>query len=571
MGSIAFLLWFVSIAACIAVAKQKGRSGIRWFFPGLFFGFIALICLTAIPTKRTGEEKWIDTRQGRRRLALGAIVLAVFQISVLLIAIGTSDGVDDPSPSPTSALISSPQPVETEVLQSTSSPESSRPATLTPLPTRASAAVQAPITTATPTPSATATPSPTPTAVPTPTATATPTPTTAATLTPTVITASTPSATATPTPTRSPEPQTSARFSSRGSAQSEGFQLVEGRYKLSLAVDGNSEAAWRLELFRRPGEVLLLEGAGKGTSVRGDAELLVEDSSWDLWFRIDVADAAEWSVRLTRVGDLLTPTPRPTLTPQPTATPRPTPTPTSTPTPRVFQSCQDVPESLIVVDSQGRRAVPRDLVPSAPDGDNDGFACGGQLGFAPTPTAEVTRTPPPTRTPRTFQSCQDVPESLIVVDTQGRRAVPRDLVPSAPDGDNDGFACGGQLELAPKPATTQRIQTLRNTVSLEFTQTMLPSIQTAAAYAEQRNWRLSGNYMELAAGSCDLARDAIDEIASISTDTVWDSVASHVGRACRAYWNVASALHAGNIDAAARSLDTATTALQRATSLVPLF
>ena len=470
---------------------------------------------------------------------------------------------------------------------------------------------------------------------------------------------------------------------------------------------------------------------------------------------------------LTRIAELSDPNSQPEKTPQPPATPRPTPTQ------QIFQSCQDVPESLVVVDTQGRRAVPRDLVPSAPDGDNDGFACGGQLGLAPTPTPESTRTPPPTRTPRTFQSCQDVPESLIVVDTQGRRAVPthlvpsapdgdndgfacggqlvltpspsraaakptttavpiptaaplqsqevsksiagrggarsdvlqfpvglyeiridisgndrrfafdtwsieffrtpgsilvleeigwgasdqwqgellvtdavwslwfsldvddkavwsvtltrvwvppvpssppartlqptasprstpastpqvfdscqdvpeslivvdtqgrravpRDFVPSAPDGDNDGFACGGQLELAPKPATTQRIQTLRNTVSLEFTQTMLPYIQTAAAYAEQRNWRLSGNHMELAAGSCDLARDAIDEIAGLSTDSVWDSVATHVGRACRAYWNAAGALHAGNVEAAARSLDNATNALQRATSLVPIF
>ncbi|MDE2903018.1 MAG: hypothetical protein OXP73_08305 [Chloroflexota bacterium] len=178
---------------------------------------------------------------------------------------------------------------------------------------------------------------------------------------------------------------------------------------------------------------------------------------------------------------------------------------------------------------------------------------------------------PPTPTPQVFESCQDVPESLIVVDTQGRRAVPRDLVPSAPDGDNDGFACGGQLELAPTPASTQRIETLRSAISLEFILTILPSIQTAAAYAEQRDWRRSGDYMELAAGSCDLARDAIAEIASLSAESVWDSVASHVRRACRAYWNAAEALQSGNIDAAARSLDNATTALQRATSLVPIF
>ena len=249
------------------------------------------------------------------------------------------------------------------------------------------------------------------------------------------------------------------------------------------------------------------------------------------------------------------PTATATISPTPTAAVAPTPPPT--PTSPVFESCQDVPESFVVVDTQGRRAFPSQLVPSAPDGDNDGFACGGQLGLA--------------LTPQTFQSCKDVPESLIVVDTQGRRAVPRNLVPSAPDGDNDGFACGGQLELAPKPASTKRIQALRDTVSLDFTLTILPSIQTAAAYAEQRDWRRSGDYVELAAGSCDLAHDAVAEIASLSPESVWDSVAFHLGRACRAYWNVASALDAGNIDAAARSLDTATAARQRATSLVPLF
>lgn len=360
----------------------------------------------------------------------------------------------------------------------------------------------------------------------------------------------------------------SARFASRGGEESEVFQLARGRYEVSLAVRGNDRRfvpdTWGLELFRKPGDTLVLASSGQGESDQWQGELQVKGSSWNLWFRLDVGDGAGWTVTLTRVGELSDLNSQPEQTPQPTATPRPTLTP------QIFQSCQDVPESLIVVDTRGRRAVPRDLVPSAPDGDNDGFACGGQLGLAPTPIPELTKTPSPTRTPRTFQSCQEVPESLIVVDTQGRRAVPRNLVPSAPDGDNDGFACAGQLELTPNPANTQRIQTLRNAVSLEVTLIILPSIQTAAEYAEQRDWRRSGDHMDLAAGSCDLARDAVAEIASLSAESVWDSVASHLGRACRGLWNAASALHAGNIDAAARSLDTATTALQRATSLVPL-
>ncbi len=74
-----------------------------------------------------------------------------------------------------------------------------------------------------------------------------------------------------------------------------------------------------------------------------------------------------------------------------------------------------------------------------------------------TPTARplqrtmlVKSTPTPTRTStpglRTWASCEQVPARLLRLDTQGRVAVKRELVPSQPDGDNDGFACGTQLE-----------------------------------------------------------------------------------------------------------------------------
>lgn len=120
-------------------------------------------------------------------------------------------------------------------------------------------------------------------------------------------------------------------------------------------------------------------------------------------------------------------------------------------------------------------------------------------------------------------------------------------------------------------ANAQRIRTLRTTVSNEFALTILPAVQSAAQFASGGDWRRSGNYMELAAGGCDLAQDAVAEIARLSPESVWDTVNSHLGRACRGYWDTANALHRGNIDAAARSLDNATTALQRATALVPLF
>lgn len=47
---------------------------------------------------------------------------------------------------------------------------------------------------------------------------------------------------------------------------------------------------------------------------------------------------------------------------------------------------------------------------------------------------------------QTYPSCEDVPPEHLRQDTQERVAVPAHLVPSQPDGDGDGFACGGQLE-----------------------------------------------------------------------------------------------------------------------------
>ncbi len=87
----------------------------------------------------------------------------------------------------------------------------------------------------------------------------------------------------------------------------------------------------------------------------------------------------------------------PTATPTPTCTPRPRPTPTPQVT---YAACDDVPTYLLRRDTQGRVAVGRQLVPSQPDGDGDGFACGDQLehrqaavaAYAAAPTATPTRT-----------------------------------------------------------------------------------------------------------------------------------------------------------------------------------
>ena len=60
--------------------------------------------------------------------------------------------------------------------------------------------------------------------------------------------------------------------------------------------------------------------------------------------------------------------------------------------------------------------------------------------------ARTTPQPIPTLRPGTYARCEDVPNNRLRIDRLGRVAVPRSLVPSQPDGDGDGFACGGQLE-----------------------------------------------------------------------------------------------------------------------------
>ena len=404
--------------------------------------------------------------------------------------------------------------------------------------------------------------------------------------------------TAPPRPTA--DTNLAGQFSGIGGKTSDLFQLAKGRYVLLLDVRGNDRFlapdTWKIELFRIPDDVVLLDRSSRGVSGRSSGGFLIEDASWKLWFRLNVGDDAHWIVTLRRVGELPPTTPGPEATaqitkdplkdPQPTPTSAPKPTPTKAPTggsaPTPTRTPElPIPQKHIVEPGESLVKIAERYGPTVSVlidlnsiQDPSLIRSGQVINIPPgsrTPVPTSTPTPLPTSTPQTYQSCKDVPESLIAVDTQGRRAVPRNLVPSAPDGDNDGFACGGQLELAPKPTSTQRIQALRNAVSLEFTLTMLPSIQTAAAHAEQRDWRRSGDYMELAAGSCDLARDAVAEIARLSAESVWNSVASHLGRACRGYWNAASVLHSGNIDAATRSLDNATTALQLATRLVPLF
>ena len=47
------LLWMFGCALCGHVASETGRSGVRWFFVGMFASpLLALIALTALPDTR---------------------------------------------------------------------------------------------------------------------------------------------------------------------------------------------------------------------------------------------------------------------------------------------------------------------------------------------------------------------------------------------------------------------------------------------------------------------------------------------------------------------------------------
>lgn len=95
------------------------------------------------------------------------------------------------------------------------------------------------------------------------------------------------------------------------------------------------------------------------------------------------------------------------------------------------------------------------------------------------PVVTPRATPRPTAAAGTYLQCDSVPTRHLRFDTQGRVAVQRHLVPTQPDNDRDGFACGGQLEhkrylLAPSPSPTPRAPT---TVTRAVDQTRTPTVQ----------------------------------------------------------------------------------------------
>lgn len=61
-----FGLVFATI--CAAIASGRGRSGVAWFFIGMFTGCIGLIVLLAIPDLKKEEERHRRHEQENRRL-----------------------------------------------------------------------------------------------------------------------------------------------------------------------------------------------------------------------------------------------------------------------------------------------------------------------------------------------------------------------------------------------------------------------------------------------------------------------------------------------------------------------
>ena len=169
-----------------------------------------------------------------------------------------------------------------------------------------------------------------------------------------------------------------------------------GRYAISVVIDGSDRRlardAWKLEIFRRPGNELVLAGSGLGVPASWRGEMLIEDASGSLWFGLDVGDDASWQVTLERIGDLPPPGSRPEPTPASTTAPQPTPAPTSTaaaPTPT------PIPTPTATVPTPTPTPTPTAAVPSPTPTPTPTAAAP-----SPTPTPTPTAAPPtPTATP----------------------------------------------------------------------------------------------------------------------------------------------------------------------------
>ncbi len=112
-----------------------------------------------------------------------------------------------------------------------------------------------------------------------------------------------------PTSTASSTPvlPDSVSLSGTGASSGDIFQVREGRYDLSLSIEGNDRRfavdTWQLEVVDLVGDVILLERRGRGASDQWGSEILIQGTSGSFRVGVDVADDAEWNFTLERLGD----------------------------------------------------------------------------------------------------------------------------------------------------------------------------------------------------------------------------------------------------------------------------
>ena len=209
------------------------------------------------------------------------------------------------------------------------------------------------------------------------------------------------------TPAKAPSPALDAPlvFTGRGAAISAIFPRAAGHLKIALTITGNDRRFapdnWKFELFRHHGNELILEDSGHGAADQWRGEILITDASWDLWFRLDVGDDANWRVTLEQIGDAPTPTPQTTTAPQPTPTPTRTPSPTPTPVPVAVPSEYTVQagDTLRTIAKQFGTTVD-DLIEANDIEDPNLIRVGARLKIPASATGAPAPTATPTRTPR---------------------------------------------------------------------------------------------------------------------------------------------------------------------------
>ena len=139
----------------------------------------------------------------------------------------------------------------------------------------------------------------------------------------------------------------------------------------------------------------------------------------------------------------------------------------------------------------------------------------------------------------------------------------------------DGSVPPAPSRPAPTPTPTPipdssnpQIAELSLYVSQQFTN-MTGEVTSAAVCADFGDYACAGDFMWEAARYCALALDAIRQIARLSPNPAWDTVAHHTETAWVRYRETAQHLWDGEINAASDALDASTNALVAALAAMP--